>query len=231
MPYALLLERLVPGRAPRLASGTPFKTLHVQNLRQKLRSRSLRPAALLPPPTGARSLLLLLDKNPRCSKPPPLLPPPTGTRSLLLLVGPLLLLAKNPRCSKPPPPSLLPPPTGERSPSSSSFSTRAEAPASSSSSSDRRTKSLFLFLLHPRCSSSLLPEACRRLISSLVLLLLLVVVVLVGAFALRNKDELRMKIMQVEEGGFEKGRMEIEVNDYPGSGPNGRHDPKNPGKP
>ncbi|KAG6526940.1 hypothetical protein ZIOFF_009027 [Zingiber officinale] len=52
------------------------------------------------------------------------------------------------------------------------------------------------------------------------------------AFALRNKDELRMKTMQVEEGGFEKGRMEIEVNDYPGSGPNSRHDPKNPaGKP
>lgn len=51
------------------------------------------------------------------------------------------------------------------------------------------------------------------------------------AFALRNEDELTMKVMQVEEGGFEKGRMEIEVNDYPGSGPNGRHDPKNPGKP
>jgi hypothetical protein len=26
-------------------------------------------------------------------------------------------------------------------------------------------------------------------------------------------------------------RMEIEINDYPGSGANSRHDPKNPGRP
>jgi hypothetical protein len=26
-------------------------------------------------------------------------------------------------------------------------------------------------------------------------------------------------------------RMEIEINDYPGSGANSRHDPRNPGKP
>ncbi|XP_074569451.1 uncharacterized protein LOC141826089 [Curcuma longa] len=70
----------------------------------------LRPP-LLPHPTGARSLLLvgpllLLAKNPRCSKPPPLLPPPTGDSSstraarsprLFFLLRRFLL---QPRCSK-----------------------------------------------------------------------------------------------------------------------------------
>ncbi|CAL9046204.1 unnamed protein product, partial [Musa banksii] len=60
-----------------------------------------------------------------------------------------------------------------------------------------------------------------------------------GTFALKNQDEAEMKVAdQVinketpEEGGVSLNeRMDFELDDYPGSGANSRHDPKNPGKP
>ncbi|URE02942.1 hypothetical protein MUK42_19606 [Musa troglodytarum] len=60
-----------------------------------------------------------------------------------------------------------------------------------------------------------------------------------GTFALKNQDEAAMKVAdQVinkempEEGGVSLNkRMDFELDDYPGSGANSRHDPKNPGKP
>ncbi|ONK62799.1 uncharacterized protein A4U43_C07F8260 [Asparagus officinalis] len=36
--------------------------------------------------------------------------------------------------------------------------------------------------------------------------------------------------MATEEEAFGEGRMSLEVDDYPGSGANNRHDPKSPGK-
>ena len=39
------------------------------------------------------------------------------------------------------------------------------------------------------------------------------------------------KPMLFEEGVPVNGRMDIELDDYPGSGANSRHDPKNPVKP
>ncbi|WOL14730.1 hypothetical protein Cni_G23511 [Canna indica] len=52
---------------------------------------------------------------------------------------------------------------------------------------------------------------------------------------MKNQDGAASKVINteivVEEGGFVNGRMSIELNDYPGSGANSRHDPKNPGKP
>ncbi|URE09718.1 hypothetical protein MUK42_04103 [Musa troglodytarum] len=63
--------------------------------------------------------------------------------------------------------------------------------------------------------------------------------VLKGSLALRDQDETAIKgaeqvinkPMLFEEGVPVNGRMDIELNDYPGSGANSRHDPKNPVKP
>ncbi|RWW01113.1 hypothetical protein BHE74_00029315 [Ensete ventricosum] len=57
--------------------------------------------------------------------------------------------------------------------------------------------------------------------------------------ASRNQDKAVMKAavhvidkeMIVTEGVPVNGEMDIELNDYPGSGANSRHDPKNPRKP
>ncbi|CAD5180056.1 unnamed protein product [Musa acuminata subsp. malaccensis] len=57
--------------------------------------------------------------------------------------------------------------------------------------------------------------------------------------ALRNQDDTAIKAaeqvinkpMLFEEGVPVNGRMDIELDDYPGSGANSRHDPKNPVKP
>ncbi|XP_042416392.1 uncharacterized protein LOC122005426 [Zingiber officinale] len=46
------------------------------------------------------------------------------------------------------------------------------------------------------------------------------------SLALRNQDEAAVVVSEQT-----LARMEIEVNDYPGSGANSRHDPRNPGKP
>ncbi|RWW13399.1 hypothetical protein BHE74_00010391 [Ensete ventricosum] len=58
-------------------------------------------------------------------------------------------------------------------------------------------------------------------------------------FALRNRDEAATKVADqvidketAEEGGVSLNeRTGFELDDYPGSGANSRHDPKNPGKP
>lgn len=44
---------------------------------------------------------------------------------------------------------------------------------------------------------------------------------------LKNHEELFGK----KELGLEEGRMMMDIVDYPGTGPNHRHDPKSPGKP
>ncbi|XP_072960895.1 uncharacterized protein [Typha angustifolia] len=45
-------------------------------------------------------------------------------------------------------------------------------------------------------------------------------------------DKMITKDMAMEEEAFVNGRMDFEsINDYPGSGANNRHDPRNPGRP
>ncbi|KAJ8484567.1 hypothetical protein OPV22_017052 [Ensete ventricosum] len=52
-----------------------------------------------------------------------------------------------------------------------------------------------------------------------------------GVTAIKAAEQVINKAMLFEEGVPVNGRMGIELNDYPGSGANSRHDPKNPGKP
>ncbi|KAK1317458.1 hypothetical protein QJS10_CPA05g00607 [Acorus calamus] len=51
-----------------------------------------------------------------------------------------------------------------------------------------------------------------------------------GSIALDGRENGgRGGALEVEELGH--GRMDLESNDYPGSGANNRHDPRNPGRP
>ncbi|XP_074578285.1 uncharacterized protein LOC141834815 [Curcuma longa] len=72
----------------------------------------------------------------------------------------------------------------------------------------------------------LLNRFCLFLLLSYHLLSLNAAVRLSRSLALRNQDEAAVVVSERT-----LARMEIEVNDYPGSGANSRHDPRNPGKP
>ncbi|OAY85005.1 hypothetical protein ACMD2_08043 [Ananas comosus] len=52
------------------------------------------------------------------------------------------------------------------------------------------------------------------------------------SLALRNQDSPALQVLHQEARNIrgEIERMDIEINDYPGSGANNRHDPKSPGR-
>ncbi|KAK1291720.1 hypothetical protein QJS10_CPB17g01545 [Acorus calamus] len=74
------------------------------------------------------------------------------------------------------------------------------------------------------------------------LLLPLHAIPLSRSLTLMNQDMSSLEMIEQEDGGrggggaleveeLGHGRMDLERNDYPGSGANNRHDPRNPGRP